>query len=82
MKANLITVKNKPYYIVVLRWSDIETGERKTKWVTSEVPVAGNNKRKAEEKRLEILEEYRYLETMTESQGLGSDILFVDFLEL
>ncbi len=52
--ANL-TTKSDRYYVVV---SWYESGKRKQKWINTELSTLGNNKRKAEQKRLEIQREW------------------------
>jgi integrase len=78
MTANVQIKKNRPNYYVVLDYRD-ESGGRKKKWVSTDIPVKGNHKREAEEKRKEVLREYEE----GEQQGidLGKDFLFVDFMK-
>lgn len=73
MTANIVK-KNNKYYVVV-SWKT--NGKRQQKWVNTDLSVTGNNKRKAEQKRIEILNEY------TEKLSLYNyeDILFSDFLK-
>lgn len=57
-----------------MSWKNIEN-KRKLKWVNTGLSVSGNNKRKVEAKRLEILREYE------EKIALNSnDMLFADWL--
>ena len=44
------------YYAVITSYD--ENGKRKQKWVNTEIPTKGNNKRKAEKRLAEILAEY------------------------
>lgn len=57
-----IQTKGDMYYIV-LNWVETElvqgipTKKRKQQWVKSDIPVSGNNKRKIEAMRSEVLRE-------------------------
>lgn len=68
-----IQVRSNKYY-VVLSWQ--ESGKRKQKWINTDLPADGNNKRKAEKKRVEILKEW---EERTSVQN-HEEILFSDYL--
>ena len=72
MTASINTKVNK--YYVILRWSD-DSGTWHTKWIGTDLTVDGNNKRKAEQKRVEILREWQTKEELT-----GVNILFSDFM--
>lgn len=50
MTASLQTKKDRPNYFVVLAYKDIATGKNKTKWISTDIPIKGNNKRLANEK--------------------------------
>jgi len=63
----------KNYYAVISYTG--EDGNRKQKWVSTGVPVKGNNKRKAEVRIREIIAEYE-----EDGVGIARDIYFVDFL--
>ena len=75
-----IQTKGDMYYIV-LNWVETElvqgipTKKRKQQWVKSDIPVSGNNKRKIEAKRSEVLREW-------EDKITGNDngMLFADWL--
>lgn len=75
-----IQTKGDMYYIV-LNWveTELEQGipkkKRKQQWVKSDIPVSGNNKRKIEAKRSEVLREW-------EDKITGNDngMLFADWL--
>jgi len=77
MTATLQVKKDRPNYYVVLDYKD-SNAARKRKWISTDIPVAGNNKRKAEQKRKEVLAEY---ETLSDVVDLSKDILFVDFMK-
>ena len=73
MTASIQTKKDK--YYIVLSWN--ESGKRKQKWVGTDLTVSGNNKRKAEQKRKEILQEWETKALLTNYE----DILFSDYLK-
>lgn len=68
-----INIKGNKYY-VILRWSD-DSGTWHTQWIGTDLTVDGNNKRKAEQKRVEVLREWQTKEELT-----GVNILFSDFM--
>lgn len=69
-----LTSKHGKYFVVV-RVPD-GAGGTKTKWINTGIPTEGNNKRKAQQRRIEILAE------LEETKNLvSSDMLFVDWLE-
>jgi integrase len=68
--------KNRPNYFVVI---DYYAGEkRKQKWVTTDIPVKGNNKRKADARLKEVLAEYNRLGI---DISATKSILFTDYLK-
>lgn len=69
-----VTSKKDVYYIVV---SYYQNGKRKQKWVKTDLAVSGNNKRKVEQKRIEVLQEWQ-------EKVIFNDIgmLFSDYLKL
>lgn len=71
MTASIQTKGNK--YYIVLNWHD-SANKRKQKWVSTDLNVDGNNKRKVEAKRIEVLTEYQ--SKIIE----GNDIFFADFM--
>lgn len=73
MTASIQTKGNK--YYIVLSWN--ESGKRRQKWVNTELTISGNNKRKAEQKRLEILRKWEETITLNNYE----DILFSDYLQ-
>lgn len=77
MTASIQMKKGRPNYYIVLAYKDEHNGKNKTKWVSTDIPVKGNNKRRVEERRLEILAEYQEAKI-----DLSKDILFVDFFKL
>ena len=77
MTATLQVKKERPNYYVVLDYRSSD-GTRKRKWIATDIPTIGNNKRKAEQRRKEILSEYEQLDV--EEMHLSKDILFTDFM--
>jgi len=77
MTATLQIKKDRPNYYVLIRYQDETTRKEKQKWVTTDISVKGNNKRKAEEKRAEILAEYK-----NSKLDLSNNILFTDFIKI
>ena len=75
MVAGHLREKN-GYYHAVLNYKDLN-GERKTKWISSKLPIK-NNKKKAEiflnEKRVE------YAKLMTNKEDNQSEIMFADYM--
>ena len=49
--------KSRPNYSIILDYRN-EIGERKRKWIKTDIPIQGHNKRKANEKLKEVLAEY------------------------
>ena len=76
MIASVQTKKDRPNYSIVLAWKDAETGKNKTKWISTDIPIKGNNKRLAEKRRAEVLAEYETLKV-----DLCKDVLFDVFIE-
>ena len=73
MTASVQEKRNK--YYIVLNW--VENGKRRQRWVGTDLSVNGNNKRRAEQKRKEVLRE-------AEEKALLSnyeDILFSDYMQ-
>jgi len=66
--------KNRPNYYIVLDYID-QSGNRKRPWITTNIPVKGNNKRLANERLKEVLTEYE-----SESIDFSRDILFTEFM--
>lgn len=77
MKAYLRIKKNSPYYYCVLKW---QHGDKmKSKELSTGIPVKGNNKRKAEQKKEELKRQY---EQKYEKNNVDvSEILFADYLK-
>ncbi|MDR1739374.1 MAG: phage integrase SAM-like domain-containing protein, partial [Bacteroidales bacterium] len=76
MTATVQTKKYRPNYYILVRYQDEKTGKERQKWVTTDIPVKGNNKRKAEERREEVLAEYK-----RQRVDLSKDALFTVFME-
>ena len=73
MVAGHLQEKNGVYYMV-LSFHD-ETGKRKTKWVSTGLPVKGN-KKKAEKLLMELRKSFEAPEVLDPAE----DILFSDFM--
>lgn len=74
MTATINAKKDRPNYFVVIRYID-ESGKERQKWITTDIPVKGNNKRRAEAKRAEIEAKYK-----NDKINISKDALFVDFI--
>ena len=69
-------------YYIVLEYKD-NNDKRKEKWVPTDIPVKGNNKRAAEERRKEVLIEYENQNPEAPDEiDLRGDMLFTDYLFL
>ena len=80
MTAIIRTKQGRPNYYVVINFKDAD-GKRREKWILTEIPVKGNNKRSIEERRREIEIEYESHDTETATDiDLRGDILFTDYL--
>jgi len=75
MTATVRIKKDRPFYYIVIRYPDETTNEERQKWVTTDIPVKGNNKRKAEKLRAEVLAQHE-----ASKIDLGKDALFTDFI--
>ena len=67
--------KDRPNYYVLIRYPDKTTGKERQKWISTDIPIKGNNKRKAEKKKDEILAKYS-----SEAVDIGNDDLFINFM--
>ena len=67
-----LTKKYNKYYVIV---SYKQNGKRQQKWVGTNLTVDGNNKRKAEKRRIEILFEWE-----KKICDNSRDVLFSDFM--
>ena len=74
MTANLHVKEDRPFYHCIIRYTD-ETGKMRQKWETSNIPVKGNNKRKAEKWKDEVFAKYAQ-----ERTDLNRDTNFVDYM--
>ena len=79
MTGSIQAKSDKPYYYAVLNTYD-EHGKRKPKWISTGVPVKGNNKRKANEALKKILAEYDL--KIENKIDLALDVPFTDFISL
>ena len=68
-----VTTKGDKYYVIVTYYAD---GKRKQKWEATGLSVSGNNKRKAETRRKEIMREYENRKSLGEEH-----LLFHEFLK-
>jgi len=75
MTATVYAKKGRPNYSIILRYKG-ETGKEQTKTITTDLPIKGNNKRKAEKLKDEILAQY-----MKDKVDIGKDSLFTDFIK-
>lgn len=66
--------KKDTYYIIV-NYYNVD-GKRKQKWIKTDLTVSGNNKRKIEQMRLELLQEWQEKLKFNENE-----ILFADFMQ-
>ena len=80
MKTYVRTKPGRPYYYIVIDYNDA-TGDRKRKWVTTDIPIKGNNKLAAEERRKEVEAEYEQQDIETTAEiDLRGDTLFTDYI--
>ncbi|MCL2775251.1 MAG: site-specific integrase [Oscillospiraceae bacterium] len=70
--------KDRPNYYIVLDYVD-PTGKRKRPWISTDIPVKGNNKRLANTKLKEVLTEYES-PNIAQNIDFGKDVLFTDFM--
>ena len=68
-----ISHKGDTYYIIV-NYYNLD-GKRKQKWIKTDLSVSGNNKRKIEQKRLEILQEWQDKISLNDNDMLFSEYL-------
>ncbi len=68
-----VTTKKDVYYIIISYYS--ENGIRKQKWIKTDLLSNKDNKRKIEQKRVEILQEWQSNRSCYENQKLFSDFL-------
>jgi integrase len=76
MKGILQTKNGRPNYYIVLDYTEESTGKRKRKWLPTDIPITGNNKRLANAKLKEVLAEYE-----SQKVDFGKDVLFVGFMQ-
>ena len=76
MTATLQIKKDRPNYYVLIRYQDEATGKERQKWVTTDISVKGNNKRKAEARLREVLAEYE-----VQKIDLSKDVFFTEFIK-
>ena len=69
-----LQIKSNIYY-AVLNYKD-ELGKRKQKWISTDIPAVGNNKRRAESRLREMLVEVEQQKTV-----YSADMLFLDWAD-
>ena len=79
MTASLQTKKGRPNYYIVLAYKDEKNGKNKTKWISTDIPTKGNNKRLTNEKLKEIMADYEG--KLSQNVDLSNDILFTTYLK-
>ena len=50
--------KGRDYYYIIVSYY-LSTGKRVQRWIKTEFPINGNNKRNLEQKRIEVLDVYK-----------------------
>ena len=75
MTATLQVKKDRPNYYILIRYKDELTGKERQKWITTDISVKGNNKRKAETRLKEVL-----IEFLREQTDFSKNGLFIDFM--
>jgi len=75
MTATVYAKKGRPNYFVILRYKS-ESGKERTKTISTDLSVKGNNKRKAEKLKDEILSQYT-----KDKIDIGKDAFFTDFIK-
>jgi len=75
--GTLQTKKDRPYYYIVLSY--YVDNKRKQKWISTDIPVKGNNKRKAEAKLKKVQDEYNAMGLNIEAINY-KDMLFIDYI--
>ena len=75
MTGTVQSKKGRPNYYIVLDYVDA-MGKRKRPWITTVIPIKGNNKRLALAKLKEVLAEYE-----SQQIDIGKDVVFLDFMK-
>jgi integrase len=75
MTATVQTKKGRPNYSIVIRYPDETTGKEHQKWVKTDIPVKGYNRRRAEQRRDEVLAQYT-----RDKVDLGKDDYFAGYI--
>ena len=68
-----ISHKGDTYYIIINYYHT--DGKRKQKWIKTDLTVSGNNKRKVEQKRIELLQEWQEKLKFNENEMLFADYM-------
>jgi len=76
MTATLQVKKGRPNYYIVIRYQDETTKKERQKWITTDISVKGDNKRRANERLKEVLAEYE-----GQKIDLSKDVLFTVFIK-
>lgn len=61
--------KGRDYYYIIVSYY-LSNGKRVQRWIKTEFPINGNNKRKLEQKRIEVLQEWQDKLVLDESEML------------
>ena len=77
MNGILQIKKGRPNYYIVLDYVDAD-GKRKRPWIATDIPVAGNHKRQANDRLKETIAEYE--SKQKQNIDFSKDILFSDFI--
>ena len=81
MTATVRTKNGRPNYYITIRGFKDGTGKNKDRWISTDIPIKGNNKRKAEEFRKKVLAEHEKMDELyNEITATGMDVLFDIYL--
>ena len=72
--------KGRPNYFIVLDYIEETTGKRMRPWISTDIPVKGNNKRAANERLKEVLAEHES-QTVDYSKDVPFDVFIANWLE-
>lgn len=76
------TAAGKKLFYVYLSYKEPNTGKWKIKTCSTGIEVKAGNKRKAEQKKSELVEKYNYLENPIDpAEEMGSDVRICDYLD-
>lgn len=80
MTATVREKKGRPNYFICIRMKDEKSGKFKEKWITTDIPIKGNNKRRVEAERERILAEYKR-QQIDLCVDLSNEVMFTDFIK-